>query len=464
MSESTNPITTPISYGDTKDTIYDPYHPKYGDPVSVQNETYRTFDLCNSCRMCFKYCPSFPSLFQAMDRVNANVSMLTEKDVAKVVGECYQCRVCYIVCPYTETDKHPYKLDFPGLMLRAKNLAVKKSSLSFRERLLGNPDMLGRLNTGLLSFLINWAMKNSLHRSLMQKVLGIHKKKLMPAFHKKSFTSWFRKRYKQRVKQVQVLPEKKVVLFSTCFVNYNNPQVGKDAVAVLEKNKIWVEHSRQNCCGMPALDGGNFKLAIKKMESNVRNLTPYVVKGYRVLVINPTCSLTLKQEYKRFLPPGELRECARQLSAATEDLHEYLFELKKEKALNLDFKSSPEKVAYHVPCHLRAQNIGFRSRDVMRTIPNTTVSPVAECCGHDGTWAMKKEYFDMSLQAGKRAFDGLQKLRSEEEGIEQVATDCPLAAIQLQQGLNTDNPPVHPIQILARAYRNPEQGGFPKGI
>lgn len=448
-----------ISYEDLSNAVYDPHDPKYQDTASLDNELERTFDLCNSCRMCFKYCPSFPSLFEAMDRVDGKVSDLRDKDKDKVIGECFQCRICYVVCPYTETDKHPYSIDFPALMLRAKVLKARKKGIKLRERLLGNPDLLGRLNSTFLSFIVNWAMKNKAHRLFMHTALGIHKKKLMPSFYRTSFASWFRKYEKRRKKNIGSKAKSKVLLFSTCFVNYNNPQIGKDSVSVLEKNQALVEHPKQNCCGMPALESGNLKLAEKKIKGNIRRLLPYVEKDYKIVAVNPTCSLTLKKEYGHFLEPGQWREDAKKISQATMDLHEYLFELKKEGKFNLDFKSSPGKIAYHVPCHLRAQNIGFRSRDMMRLIPETSISPVAECCGHNGTWAMKKEYFAMSLEAGGRAFEALRL-----QSPAMIATDCPLAALQLKQGLKTTQEPLHPIQVLARAYREPEEKGHAKAL
>ena len=444
-----------ISYDNTENAIYDPYHKLYGDPKSLDQELERTFDLCNSCRLCFKYCPSFPSLFEAMDRVDADPKQLREKDISKVVGECFHCHICYIVCPYTESDEHPYKIDFPNLMLRTKIFASQKKGIGLRERLFGNPDVLGRLNSGKLSSLVNWVMQNNPHRALMHKVLRIHKKKKMPLFHKKTLFSWFRKFRKKKPKIRESQATDKVVLFSTCFVQYNNPAIGKDALSVLEKNNLCVEHPKQNCCGMPALESGNLKLARKKMKANIHHLLPYVEKGYKVLAINPTCSLTLKEEYEKCMPPGQWREKAKKLSKASMDMQEYLNKLRKEGKLNTDFQSSPEKVAYHVPCHLRAQSIGFPSRDVLKSIPETTLSPVAECCGHNGTWAMKKEYFEMSLKVGKRAFDGLKNQNANE-----VTTDCPLASIQLQQGMEIEKEPVHPIQVLAKAYHSSENGGY----
>ena len=449
-----------ISYKDIGNAIYDPYNPKYQDTASLEAELNRTFDLCNSCRLCFKLCPSFPSLFEAMDHTDADVLALTDKDKTKVVEECFQCRICYVVCPYTEADKHHYQIDFPALMLRAKILAARKKGIGIREKILGNPDILGRLHSGWLSVLVNRTMKSKIARFLMHIALGIHKKKLLPSFHRTSFASWFQKnRKKTSTVKKEKASQEKVVLFSTCFVNYNNPEIGKDALSVLEKNEVLVEHPAQNCCGMPALDSGNLKGALKKMKSNIKKLLPYVEKGYKILAINPTCSLTLKEEYIRFLSPGKWRENAKKLSSATADLHEYLFELKKKGKFNCDFQSSPGKVAYHVPCHLRAQNIGFRSRDIVRLIPETSINPVAECCGHNGTWAMKKEYFDMSLQTGKRAFENLKS-----QEADTIATDCPLAAMQLKQGTKNNTDPVHPIQLIAKAYRNPKEGGHTNAV
>ena len=209
---------------------------------------------------------------------------------------------------------------------------------------------------------------------------------------------------------------------------------------------------------MPGLNSGDLNWALSKMEKTVESLYPYAAKGFKILAINPTCSLTLKKEYIQFLPDN-LQEKAKAVAGATMDVHEYLFELKKQDKLNRDFESSPGSVAYHAPCHLRAQNIGFRSRDIMRLIPGAEIAVVDECCGHNGNWAMKEEYFEMSLKAGKRAFDGV----SEKQGAK-VATDCPLAAIQIEQGAGLAERPVHPVQILARAYRKPGEGGFPEAV
>jgi len=447
-----------ISYEDVSGVSYDPADEKYWDAAALEKELNRAFEICHGCRMCFKYCPSFPSLFGALDsHADGDVRKLTDADKKKIIGECYHCKICYVKCPYTDRDHHPYNLDFAALMQRAVHVDAAKNGVALREKVLQNADLAGAANTGLISGLVNKFMKMNFHRAIMEALLGVHRNKKMPEFHRTSFPRWFEKTRGKAAPPVPVKEgEEKVVLFSTCFVNYNNPELGKEAVEVLEKNGVEVVYPPQNCCGMPGLNSGDLKFAEKKMKANVRSLHPYAQAGYKILAVNPTCSLTLKREYPLFLPPGEWREKAEVLSKATMDPNEYLFYLKKQDRFNRDFKSSPGSVAYHVPCHLRAQNIGFRSRDMMRLIPGSSVTAVDECCGHNGTWAMKKEYFEMSLGAGKRAFEGLLN-----QNAGRIATDCPLAAIQLEQGADLKERPLHPLQILARAYKSPEEGGFP---
>lgn len=449
----------PISFENTADVTYDPHDEKYWDESSLRREINRTFDLCHSCRMCFKFCPSFPDLFGTMDgHADGDVHKFTEADIDRVEDKCFQCKLCYVQCPYTDQDNHKYDLNFPALMQRRTNVRAKKSGVGLREKVLQNADMAGKMNTGFISRIVNATMKpGGFHRRVFQALLGVHKDKLMPEFHRASFMRWW-KNYKKKKDPAVAGSGEKVALFATCFVIYNNPRLGKECVDVLEHNDLDVVVPPQNCCGMPGIESGDLKFALKKMKRNVESLYPLAKEGYKILAINPTCSLTLKQEYMVYLE-GELREKARVVSAAVRDVHEYLFELKGEDKLKRDFKSTPGKVGYHVPCHLRAQNIGFRSRDIMKLIPGAKILPVAECCGHDGTWAMKTENFEMSLDTGKRAFEGLK-----ESNPDRVSTDCPLAALQLEQGGELKERPEHPVQILYKAYRAPAEGGFSEPV
>ncbi len=446
-----------VDVGNSVDAVYDPHSKRYWDEASLDKEVNRTFEICHGCRMCFKYCTTFPTLFSAIDnQARGSVLNISEKNKKRVIQECYQCKICYIKCPYTDQDNHSYNLNFPALMQRAVHQKTQKKGVSLKDKILQDADMAGRLFSGSISKIVNAVFASKLHRKALERVLKIHRDKLMPSFHQYSFRHWYNKFRKKN--KVLKNSYSKVVFFSTCFVNYNDPQVGKDAIFTLEKNKIEVIYPKQNCCGMPGLNTGDLKWARKKMKKNIQNLYPYVQQGYKILAVNPTCSLTLKKECMSFLTKKYQKQ-ARMISQNTQDLHEYLFELKKTSKLNQNFKSSPGKIAYHIPCHLRAQNIGYRSRDIMNLIPKTKVSVVDDCCGHNGNWAMKKENFKSSLKIGSRAFNRLSELAAQE-----VSTDCPLAGLQLKQGMNLSNQPLHPIQVLAKAYKAPHEGGFSEEV
>jgi Fe-S oxidoreductase len=281
-------------------------------------------------------------------------------------------------------------------------------------------------------------------REGLEAALGIHREKILPEFHSETFEQWLAKQPKPAG------DDKKAVLFATCFVNHNNPQIGKDAVEVFSKSGVSLSCPKQNCCGMPAIEAGDFELAKKMAQANVESLAPHAAAGKKILAINPTCSYMLRKEYAE-LVPGEQ---SKMVAGATMDLCEYLWTLKQEGTFHRDFQSTPGSIAYHLPCHLKAQNIGYRSRDMMRLIPGASVKLVDHCSGHDGTWAMKKEFFPLSMLTGQKAFDGMKEARAET-----MASDCPLAAIQIDQGTGTR--PLHPIQVLARAYR---AHGFPKKV
>jgi Fe-S oxidoreductase len=436
-----------IRYAPTDGLTYNPNEPKYWDRGALQKELDRTFDLCHGCRMCFKYCQSFPTLFDAVD-THGDVRRIPAAKKQQVIDECFQCKLCYTQCPYTAAEGHEFRIDFPRLLLRAKAIERRAHGVPLREKLLSDPDRLGRFGA-LTAPIANFANTFKPNRIMMELTVGIHRDKLLPSFHSETFSAWVSK----QLGGAEETPggTHKVVLFETCFVDYNRPAVGQAAFRVLVHNDCKVASPRLECCGMPALDSGDIAAAQAKARRNVAALLPYVQRGYRIAVINPTCSLMLKQEYVELL--GD--DAAKAVSAATRDLSEFLFELRQAGSFREDFKSTPNgAVAYHAPCHLRMQNVGFRGRDLMRRIPGVQPKMVQECCGHDGTWAMKKEFFELSLKNGQKAFDGMDEAKAEI-----WTTDCPLAAIQFEQARGMK--PLHPVEVLDRAYR---EDGFPHRV
>ncbi len=422
---------------------YDPTDSRYFDRKDLRSEVERVFSLCADCRMCVKFCGSFPKMFDAIDSYcteekysEVDAKKLKAGDVNAVLDLCFQCKLCYIKCPYTPGD-HEWAIDFPRLMARGKAQQVKEKGVPLVDKMLGNPDLVGKLGTAT-SALANWANESKLHRQFMQSLLGIHKDKKLPPFASKTLAAQF----SSRRKALEGEPLAKIAFFSTCYVNYNQPEIGLDTLEVMARNNVDVAFAYERCCGMPLWHNGDMDGAIATAKENVSRLLRFVSDGRTVVATNPTCSQMIRVEYPRLLGTDE----AKKVAAQTMDPLEFLARLAAGGKLNKDFKTGAGNVSYHMPCHLRAQNIGYKTRDVLSFLPNTKVKVVEECSGHDGTWAMKKENFEASLKWGSKAFNGMT------EGDPNVTcSDCPLAAIQIEQG--TGRRPLNPMQILAKSYR-----------
>jgi Fe-S oxidoreductase len=422
---------------------YDPTDTRYYDEKDLRTEAERIFGRCADCRLCVKFCGSFPKLFEAIDEyctedkyAEVDTKKLKHEDIETVVDLCFQCKLCYIKCPYTPGD-HEWAIDFPRLIARAKAQRVKKQGIALRDRLLGQPDLIGRVGTATADF-ANRAQENLINRQLLHRTLGIHKDKKLPPFASRSFADRFRT-HRQKLSGE---PVAKIAFFSTCYVNYNQPEIGLDTLAVMEHNNVDVALAYEQCCGMPLWHNGDMDGALKFAQKNVWLLIDQINQGRTVVATNPTCSQMIRVEYPRMLGSDE----AKRVAAQTMDPMEFLARLAAGGKLKKDFRTGAGEITYHVPCHLRAQNVGYKTRDVLTMLPETKVRVVEECSGHNGTWAMKKENFEQSLKWGTRAFHAMA------EGNPSVTcSDCPLAAIQIEQG--NGRRPLNPMQILARSYR-----------
>ncbi|MBI4347378.1 MAG: anaerobic glycerol-3-phosphate dehydrogenase subunit C [Elusimicrobia bacterium] len=448
-----------------------PRDAKYWDPADLGGELDRVFEICHGCRRCFNVCPSFGTLFKRIDAIEERLSetaglrpavsdasplkpegehaaevdpnlanlgdpvgALTEADRRQVVDECYECRLCFNLCPYH--PPHRFDLDFPRLMLRAKAQRARREGVRWADRLLSRVDLVGAL-ASLAAPIVNWLHERPSFRALLERTLGIHRERNLPRFASETFKAW----WEWRGPKVSAGADRRVALFYTCSVNYNEPATGKDAVAVLERQGIEPVIPPQKCCGMPFLDSGDTERAARAARGTVDRLYPLVRQGLPVVTLGPTCSYMLKEEYPQLLGTPESRAVA----SKTMDIMEFLARLKRQGRLSLDFAGSPGKVAYQLPCHLKAQNIGFKSKEVLEAVPGTTVELIDRCSAHDGTWSMKSEYYELSLKYGAKLFDAVR-----EAAPDHVATDCPLAALQIEKG--TGRPALHPVRHLARAY------------
>ncbi len=401
---------------------------------AVDAELRRVYDICAGCRRCLPLCPSFKVMFERLDAdaVEGDIEKLPPADVKEVVDLCYQCKLCYNHCPYT--PPHRWQVDFPRLMLRARSAEARRAGVTLQDRFLGNTELVGKLGSTAAP-LSNWVSGLKINRALMEATVGIHRDRELPAFHRQTFSKWFDRRRRPSARA-----EGRVALFATCSVEFNDPDTGKAAVAVLEKNGVDVSLPAQRCCGMPYLDGGAVKEAKRLIAENARSLAAAVRDGREIVVPGPTCSYMLKQEY----PWLDGSEDANLVAAHTRDLFEYLAGLNADGRLDTRFPRSPRSIAYQLPCHLRAQNIGTKSADVLR-LTGAKVQTVERCSAVDGTWGLKREYFELSMKLAEPLFKDIR-----EAGADRVATDCPLAALQIKQG--TGATAQHPIRILADAY------------
>lgn len=466
-----------------------PREPEYWSREALIAEEKRVFEICNGCRLCWNLCPSFPTLFDAVDALDpdkgepvadkpsmapdalGNHAFATGGDHAaapredilgqaealeklppsvyqKVVDLCYQCKLCDPICPYT--PPHEFGVDFPRLMLRHKAIDAKEHGVKLQDRVLGDPDLVGKLGT-IAPAIANWGGTFAPNRVVMEKVAGIHRDRQLPAFASETFLEWFGKRH-PNPPEPEAVQGPKVVLFYTCSVQWNEPQVGRAAVEVLEHNGFTVFAPSFRCCGMPALDGGDVPRATDWARHNVEVLDRYVRAGCDVLSPGPTCSYMLKHEWKEYLGT----EAADAVAKKSFDLMEYLFNLRKEKRLAEDYTTEVGSIGYHLACHLKVQKIGFRSRDIMKKLPGAQVTLVDKCSCMDGTWGMKTEYYELSKQGAKPLLDGLTERKPDT-----LVSDCLIAKLQIEE--NTGQKVVHPIEVMWKAYGGAEGKPVPTG-
>lgn len=432
-------------------TTYDPFEPAYWDEADLRQELTRVFDLCHGCRLCFKFCTAFPTLFELIDRdPNQDAATLTPEEQDRVVDECFNCKLCgELNCPYVP-GKSDWAIDFPRLMLRAEAVRHRKRRKTAvkaiaTEQFLGRTDLLGKLATRTAPIVNKLTgTPGSPVRKVMEKAVGIAAERVLPPYAKQRFSTWFKRRARLRFERRQG----RVALFTTCLVEYQNPQIGKDLVRVYERNGIECSLPEgQVCCGAPWLHAGDVDAFRRQGAKNVAVLAAAVREGHDVVVPQPTCGYVLKRDYPDYIGGAD----AELVAANTYDAAEYLMKVHKGEGTSLetDFTGEvPESVTYHAACHLRAQNIGLKSRDLLK-LTGTKVNVVAQCSGIDGTWGYRAENYEIARGVASKLKAGVEKA-----GAEVLVGDCSLANGGILQ--ETGSRPVHPLSFVARAYGIPE--------
>jgi Fe-S oxidoreductase len=410
----------------------------------------RVYDLCHGCRLCLSLCPSFPTLFDAIDAHDGDVEALSAAEQDKVVDECYQCKLCYVKCPYV--PPHEWQLDFPRLMLRASANRPKTVAQQVTTQVLARTDLAGRAGS-YLAPVVNAALSKpgSSVRRVLEKAVGISSQRVLPPYVKLRFTTWFARRRAERNARLTGPWQARAAVFPTCLVEYQNPAVGQDLVKVYERNSVDTDVvDGAGCCGAPWLHSGNFEAFERQARKNLPALVASVRAGRDIVVSQPTCGYVLKRDYVEYLGG----EDAKAVAEHTYDACEFLWKLHKDpdKSFDTEFPGDvPQSIAYHAPCHLQAQNVGLRSRDLLK-LTGAKVTTVAKCSGIDGTWGLRQENYDLA----RKVAEPLEKAIDKADPTV-VAGDCDLANTAIRQG--TGRISRHPLQIIARAYGIPEERG-----
>ncbi|MFZ1386871.1 MAG: heterodisulfide reductase-related iron-sulfur binding cluster [Thiolinea sp.] len=423
-------------------------NPDFYNEDSVLKEMERVFDLCHGCRRCVSLCHSFPTLFDLVDNsTTMEVDGVKKEDYWQVVDHCYLCDLCYMTkCPYT--PPHEWNIDFPHLMLRAKAVRFKKEGASMRDKLLTSTDLVGSLaGIPVVSQVVNSLNKNATFRKGLAKV-GIHPDAIVPSYHSKTARKLVAA--EKTLAPSAAIPAGrttgKVAIFTTCYGNRNAPDTVEDLLKVFEHNGIPVAlMAKEQCCGMPKLELGDFDSVAAAKEANIPQMLAMINEGWDIVAPIPSCVLMFKQELPLIFPDDADVKTVKQRIF---DPFEYLMLRHKEGKLNTEFKKTLGKVAYHTACHLRVQNIGYKTREMLELVPDTKVELLERCSGHDGTYAVKAEFHEISMKICRPIVNKVKQSKPDYYG-----SDCPMAGEQIENGLDEGAAgPTHPLTMLRIAY------------
>ncbi len=422
-------------------------NPEFYDHAALDKELERVFDICHGCRRCVSLCQSFPTLFDLVDESETmEVDGVVKADYIKVVDHCYLCDLCYMTkCPYV--PPHEWAVDFPHLMLRAKAVKYKEGDVKVRDKLLTSTDLVGSLaGIPVVNGLVNATLNNGAGRKLVEAVLEVDSTARLPAYH----SDTLRKRHRDLLgRSAEGEPAGattgKVALFATCYGNYNEPCVNDDLIAVFEHNGIPMTLApKERCCGMPKLELGDLEAVRKAKEANIPVLKALVDEGWDIVASVPSCVLMFKQELPLMFPDDADVQLVKEHIF---DPFEYLMLRHKHGKLKTDFKQPLGKVIYQASCHQRVQNIGQKTREALALVPDTTVEIIERCSGHDGTYAVKKEFHAASMKIVRPVANRVKQADADHFG-----SDCPMAGAHIAHALGEDGKQEHPLSLIRAAY------------
>ncbi len=426
-------------------------NPGFHNQDALFGELERVFDHCHGCRRCVNLCDSFPTLFDLVDASSTlEVDGVDQQDYWKVVDQCYLCDLCYQTkCPYI--PPHEWNIDFPHLMLRAKSVKFQQGRVSNSEKILSSTDAVGKLaSIPVIVNMVNRANKIKPIRNVLDKLLGVHPQADIPEYHSKTLRKRMRRiSLPDSSAHIEITASEKttgkVALFATCYGNYNAPDLGEDLVQVLKHNHIWVTLvEREQCCAMPKLELGDLEAVARAKEANIPHLLAMVDAGYDIIAPVPSCVLMFRQLLPLMFADDEQ---VQKVAEAIFDPFEYLMLRHKEGLLNTEFKQSLGKVAYHAACHQRVQKIGLQTKACLQLIPDTVVTAIERCSGHDGTYGVKSKSYNTARKLVRPVTRKVTQIDADYYG-----SDCPMAGKFIEHALADGSTTSHPISLLRKAY------------
>jgi glycerol-3-phosphate dehydrogenase subunit C len=428
-------------------------NPDFYDEEKCFHELERIFDICHGCRRCVSLCGSFPTLFDLVDEgPSGEVDGVQKADYWKVVDQCYMCDLCYMTkCPYT--PPHEWNLDFPHTMLRAKAIKFKKGEVKTSEKLLASTDVHGQFaGIPIVVQTVNAVNRTKFARGVMENVMGVDKNAWLPELATQRFRWAAPDAKAAKVVDGEKTPGK-VAIFSTCYINYNEPGIGLDLLKILDHNDIpYTIVEKEKCCGMPKLELGDLDSVQASKEANIPVLAKYARDGFAILAAVPSCALMFKQEIPLMFPDDADTQLVKEHMW---DPFEYLMARKRDGLLKTEFPQKLGNISYQIPCHGRVQNIGRKTEEMLKMIPETTVNTIERCSGHAGTFGVKKGTHQQAMKIGKPVFKAMATMKDGGKP-DYISSDCPLGGHHIAQGFEVNGhgaPELqHPLSLVARAY------------
>ena len=401
--------------------------------LQQHNISDNNFEQCIKCTICTVYCPvaavnpNYPGPKQAgPDGERLRLKKFNFYDES--LKYCINCKRCEVACPSN------VKI---GDIIQAARIKYSKKQPKLRDYILANTDLVGTLSTPFAP-IVNTTLGLKPVKAILDGVMKIDHRRTFPKYAFGTFESWYKK-----VAEKQAAYPSQVSYFHGCYVNYNNPQLGKDLIKVMNAFSIGVQLlEKEKCCGVALISNGLIKQAQKQARTNINSIRKSVLeKNIPVIATSSTCTFTIRDEYPHLLDidNADVRE---DVELATR----YIYRLLSQKKTKLNFKTGQKiKVAYHTPCHMEKLGWAYYSIELLKLIPNIELTILdSQCCGIAGTYGFKKENYKTSQDIGEPLFKQIEAL-----DIDYVVTDCETCKWQIE--MSTSKRCEHPISILADA-------------